>query len=112
MSHSNGDMQLPFIYSMNLDKKKKLEEKKALERSYEHVVNELQSRRGPNVPQTTIRDFTTHKLLGQGTYGKVLLVLHRKTGKYYAMKVLKKKAIRQFGQVGHTLSERRILERA
>ena len=28
------------------------------------------------------------------------------------MKVLKKKSIRQFGQVGHTLSERRILERA
>ena len=27
MSHSNGDMQLPFIYSMNLDKKKKLEKK-------------------------------------------------------------------------------------
>lgn len=58
----------------------------------------------------TIRDFTTMKVLGQGTYGKVLLVMHKRTGKYYAMKVLKKKHIRQLGQVDHTLSERRILE--
>jgi len=83
------------------------EEKKTLERTFEHVVSELQAR----TSKTSIKDFSTLKLLGEGTYGKVLLVLHKKTGKYYAMKVLKKKNIRKFGQVGHTLSERRILER-
>ena len=29
----------------------------------------------------TIKDFTTLKVLGVGTYGKVLLVLHKRTGK-------------------------------
>ena len=52
------------------------------------------------------------KVLGKGAYGKVLLVMHKKTGKYYAMKVLKKKQIRDRGQIDHTLSERRILERS
>ena len=61
--------------------------------------------------RTSIKDFTTLKVLGEGTYGKVLLVLHKKTQKYYAMKVLKKKHIRKFNQVAHTISERRILER-
>ena len=71
------------------------------------MVSEMQARS----QQTTIKDFSTLKVLGEGTYGKVLLVLHKKTGKYYAMKVLKKKQIRKFNQVDHTLSERRILER-
>ena len=63
------------------------EEKKTLEQKYELVVTEVQARTN----QTTIKDFTTLKVLGVGTYGKVLLVLHKSTGKYYAMKVLKKK---------------------
>ena len=84
------------------------EEKKTLESSYENVVNEVQAKAEQ---KTTIKDFATMKVLGVGTYGKVLLVMHKKTGKYYAMKVLKKKNIRKLGQVDHTLSERRILER-
>lgn len=84
------------------------EEEKNLAQSYETVVNEAQAN---NMHQTTIKDFATMKVLGQGTYGKVLLVMHKETGKYYAMKILKKKNIRKFGQVDHTLSERRILER-
>lgn len=69
------------------------EEKKSLERSYENVVSQAQAQS----TQTSIKDFRTLKVLGEGTYGKVLLVLHKSTGKYYAMKVLKKKHISKFG---------------
>jgi len=43
-----------------------------------------------NKPKTTIKDFVSLKVLGTGTYGKVMLVRHKKTEKLYAMKVLKK----------------------
>ena len=51
------------------------------------------------------------KVLGTGTYGKVMLVRHKKTEKLYAMKVLKKAMIREKKQVEHTKTERRVLER-
>jgi len=51
------------------------------------------------------------KVLGTGTYGKVMLVRHKKTQKLYAMKVLKKELIRKRNQVEHTKTERRVLER-
>ena len=35
-------------------------------------------------------DFDSLKLLGTGSFGKVLLVRHRKTNSIYAMKILKK----------------------
>jgi protein-serine/threonine kinase len=50
-------------------------------------------------------------VLGTGTYGKVMLVRHKKTEKLYATKVLKKEQIRQKKQVEHTKTERRVLER-
>ena len=41
----------------------------------------------------------------------MILVQHKKTRIYYAMKILKKKHIRELEQVEHTKTERRILER-
>ena len=64
-----------------------------------------------NKPKTTIKDFASLKVLGTGTYGKVMLVRHKKTDKLYAMKVLKKAMIREKKQVEHTKTERRVLER-
>lgn len=64
-----------------------------------------------NKSRTTIKDFSSLKVLGTGTYGKVMLVRHRKTDKLYAMKVLKKQMIREKKQVEHTKTERRVLER-
>lgn len=55
-------------------------------------------------------DFVTYSLLGEGSYGKVVLVKKKDSGKQYAMKILKKKMIEQRNQVEHTMSERRILE--
>jgi serine/threonine protein kinase len=45
--------------------------------------------------KTTIKDFLSIKVLGTGNYGKVMLVRHKKSNELYAMKVLKKKHIRE-----------------
>jgi hypothetical protein len=52
-------------------------------------------------------DFKTLKLLGRGMFGKVLLVEHIPTGKYYALKSLNKNKIIKLLQVEHTKSERK-----
>jgi serum/glucocorticoid-regulated kinase 2 len=51
------------------------------------------------------------KVIGTGSYGKVLLVKKRDSGFLYAMKVLKKKFIKDTKQVKGTWAERKILER-
>uniref|UniRef100_A0A8C2L6V4 V-akt murine thymoma viral oncogene homolog 1 n=1 Tax=Cyprinus carpio TaxID=7962 RepID=A0A8C2L6V4_CYPCA len=43
--------------------------------------------------KVTMHDFEYLKLLGKGTFGKVILVKEKATGKYYAMKILKKEVI-------------------
>lgn len=49
-------------------------------------------RRLPTAPQT-MNEFEYLKLLGKGTFGKVILVKEKATGRYYAMKILKKEVI-------------------
>ena len=44
-------------------------------------------------PLQTMNDFDYLKLLGKGTFGKVILVREKASGKYYAMKILKKEVI-------------------
>lgn len=41
----------------------------------------------------TMIDFDYLKLLGKGTFGKVILVKEKATGMYYAMKILRKEVI-------------------
>lgn len=40
-----------------------------------------------------MNDFDYLKLLGKGTFGKVILVREKASGTYYAMKILKKEVI-------------------
>lgn len=58
----------------------------------------------------TVNDFTTIKVIGKGSYGKVLLVKKNDDGQIYAMKVLKKKAMIKRNQVTHIKAERKIME--
>lgn len=51
-------------------------------------------------------DFNTLKVIGKGTYGKVLLVRKNDTGEFFAIKQLKKNHIEESGQVEHILAER------
>lgn len=55
-------------------------------------------------------DFKLVKLLGKGSYGKVMLVRHQESGGVYAMKMLRKDNVVKRNQVEHTKMERSVLE--
>ena len=54
-------------------------------------------------------DFDEMKVLGKGSFGKVLLVRYKKNQKLYAMKILKKAVIMKNNEEIHTKTERKIL---
>jgi len=58
-----------------------------------------------------LADFTMLTVLGKGSFGKVLRVRQNQTGELYAMKVLRKDAVRAQHQVEHTRTERQLLQR-
>lgn len=58
----------------------------------------------------SLDDFDLLKVVGKGTFGKVMQVRHRASGEIYAMKILKKKNLMAKKQVQNTETERRILE--
>ena len=60
----------------------------------------------------TVDDFTTLKLIGKGSYGKVFLVEKKDDKNIYAMKILKKKAMIKRNQVNHIKTERKIMEKS
>jgi len=57
-----------------------------------------------------LRDFHLLKVIGKGSFGKVLLVRKRDTDAVYAMKVLHKANVIKRNQVEHTMTERSVLE--
>ena len=58
----------------------------------------------------SIEDFTIIKVVGKGSYGKVLLVKKNDDEQIYAMKVLKKASMVKRNQVEHIKTERKVLE--
>ncbi|CAM4577573.1 RAC-beta serine/threonine-protein kinase [Siphateles boraxobius] len=60
--------------------------------------------------KVTMSDFDYLKLLGKGTFGKVILVREKATGMYYAMKILRKEVIIAKDEVAHTITESRVLQ--
>ena len=65
---------------------------------------------GENTP-ATLEDFKHLKILGQGSFGKFVLVKNENNNKLYAMKILDKKFIVKKNQVSHTQTERVLLEK-
>ncbi len=57
----------------------------------------------------TINDFRVIKVLGRGSFGKVLLVEFLSTNELYAMKCLKKDVLLESDQIENTLLEKKIL---
>ncbi|KAG0204486.1 hypothetical protein BGX28_003580 [Mortierella sp. GBA30] len=61
-----------------------------------------------NVP-LTIDAFDLLKVIGKGSFGKVMQVRKRDTSRIYAMKILRKAHIISRSEVNHTLAERTVL---
>jgi len=57
-----------------------------------------------------MNDFKFLKKVGEGTYGNVFLVQHKKTKALLALKSLSKKHIEKLKQVERTRNERKLLE--
>ncbi|MGH0117948.1 UNVERIFIED_CONTAM: hypothetical protein FKN15_042723 [Acipenser sinensis] len=63
-----------------------------------NLQDQIQSGKSPSLlsirsQHRTMSDFDYLKLLGKGTFGKVILVKEKATGMYYAMKILRKEVI-------------------
>lgn len=56
-----------------------------------------------------LQDFTMLKVIGKGSYGKVLLGKHKDTNRIFAIKVLCKDVIIKLNEVKHIMSERNVL---
>ena len=59
----------------------------------------------------TMDDFQPLKLVGKGSFGKVILVKYFNNNKIYAMKILDKEEIIRRKQIKHTKTERLLLEK-
>lgn len=71
-----------------------------------HIGSRTSSSRGRKI---TLDDFEFLKVLGKGTFGKVILCREKATQFLYAIKVLKKEVIIAKDEVAHTLTENRVL---
>ena len=60
--------------------------------------------------EVCLDDFHRIKTLGTGSFGRVMIVQHKPTKEYYAMKILDKQKVVKLKQVEHTLNEKRILQ--
>ncbi|GAB6020897.1 RAC-alpha serine/threonine-protein kinase [Chamberlinius hualienensis] len=58
----------------------------------------------------TLDNFEFLKMLGRGTFGKVILCREKSTSQLFAIKVLKKEVIIAKDEVAHTLTENRVLQ--
>jgi len=65
---------------------------------------------GPGKKKICADDFDLIKLVGKGSFGKVMQVRYKETGQIFAMKVLNKAHIVEHNEVEHTKSELHILQ--
>ena len=63
-----------------------------------------------NAGEVTLNDFNMLKVLGRGSFGKVMLVQKKDTKALYAMKSLRKDALLEREQIEHTKTEKMIMQ--
>jgi len=61
-------------------------------------------------PQLCLNDFEMMKVLGKGTFGKVMLARDKRSSELVAIKILKKDVIMAKDEVTHTLTENAVLQ--
>ncbi|XP_042319901.1 serine/threonine-protein kinase Sgk2-like isoform X2 [Sceloporus undulatus] len=65
---------------------------------------------GPSAnPNAKPTDFDFLKIIGKGSFGKVLLAKRKSDGRFYAVKVLQKKSILKKKEQNHIMAERNVL---
>lgn len=62
------------------------------------------------ISESSIDDYDLLSLLGEGAFGKVLMVRHRKSGKIFAMKILRKAEVMRADKPRQAITERQVLE--
>ena len=63
-----------------------------------------------NNRRISVNDFDILMVLGQGSFGKVMLVRNRDSRQIYALKTLRKEALIRRNQLEHTATERNVLQ--
>ncbi|KAJ3211351.1 hypothetical protein HDU67_004585 [Dinochytrium kinnereticum] len=74
-----------------------------------HIQSSFRTKSGKTVKSLTMEDFELLKVIGKGSFGKVMQVRKKDTNRIYAMKIIKKSHIVERAEVSHTLAERMVL---
>lgn len=81
------------------------------ENRHDSRVSDFSSSSSSKDAKVSLRDFTLLKVIGKGSFGKVMQVRKKDQNRLFAMKVLKKSNIVKRNQVAHTKTERNVLGR-
>ncbi|KAK2156578.1 hypothetical protein LSH36_209g01022 [Paralvinella palmiformis] len=86
-------------------------ENDSVKTALEHVKqHESDGKKHPTTVSVKLDDFDRVRLLCAGSFSKVMLVQHKNTKEYYAMKVLNKKRMVQLKFTEHAVNEKQILQ--